>query len=64
MLLVIGLAVAALAASVYLVFVLEILKFKRVRMRQLQTLEPTTSAREIDARVRQEFETGEFERVG
>lgn len=64
LLLVIALALAALAASVYLVFVLEILKFKRVRMRQLQTLEPTTSEHEIDARVRQEFETGEFERVG
>jgi hypothetical protein len=33
-------------------------------MRQLQTMEPTTSEHEIDARVRQEFETGEFERVG
>ncbi|MGN6169287.1 MAG: MraY family glycosyltransferase, partial [Solirubrobacteraceae bacterium] len=64
LLLVVALAVAALAASVYLVFVLEILKFKRVRMRQLQTLEPATSEQEIDARVRQEFETGEFERVG
>jgi UDP-GlcNAc:undecaprenyl-phosphate GlcNAc-1-phosphate transferase len=64
LLLVIVLAVAALAASVYLVFVLEILKFKRVRMRQLQTLEPSTSEHEIDVRVRQEFETGEFERVG
>ena len=64
LLLVIALAVAALAASVYLVLVLEILKFKRVRMRQLQTLEPATSEHEIDARVRQEFETGEFERVG
>jgi UDP-GlcNAc:undecaprenyl-phosphate GlcNAc-1-phosphate transferase len=64
LLLVIALAVAALAASVYLVFVLEILKFKRVRMRQLQTLEPTTSEHEIDERVRQEFETGEFETVG
>jgi UDP-GlcNAc:undecaprenyl-phosphate GlcNAc-1-phosphate transferase len=64
LLLVIALAIAALAASVYLVFVLEILKFRRVRMRQLQTMEPTTSEHEIDARVRQEFETGEFERVG
>ena len=61
---VVALAVAALAASVYLVFVLEILKFKRVRMRQLQTLEPAASEHEIDARVRQEFETGEFETVG
>jgi hypothetical protein len=33
-------------------------------MRQLQTLEPDTSEHEIDVRVRQEFETGEFERVG
>ncbi|MBV8941427.1 MAG: undecaprenyl/decaprenyl-phosphate alpha-N-acetylglucosaminyl 1-phosphate transferase [Solirubrobacterales bacterium] len=64
LLLVVVLAVAALAASVYLVFVLEIFKFKRARMRQLQSLEPSTSEHEIDVRVRQEFETGEFERVG
>jgi UDP-GlcNAc:undecaprenyl-phosphate GlcNAc-1-phosphate transferase len=64
LLLVVALAIAALAASVYLVFVLEILKFKRLRMRQLQSLEPSTSEHEIDARVREEFETGEFERVG
>jgi UDP-GlcNAc:undecaprenyl-phosphate GlcNAc-1-phosphate transferase len=64
LLVVIALGGAALAASVYLVFVLEIFKFKRVRMRQLQTLEPTTSEHEIDVRVRQEFETGEFEQVG
>jgi UDP-GlcNAc:undecaprenyl-phosphate GlcNAc-1-phosphate transferase len=62
--LVAGLGAAALAASIYLVYVLEILKFKRLRMRQLQTLEPDTSEHEIDVRVRQEFETGEFERVG
>jgi UDP-GlcNAc:undecaprenyl-phosphate GlcNAc-1-phosphate transferase len=64
LLLVVALGVAALAASVYLVFVLEILKFRRVRMRQLQSLEPTTSEHEIEVRVRQEFETGEFEQVG
>ncbi len=64
LLLVIALGVSALAASVYLVFVLEILKFRRVRMRQLQSLDPTTSEHEIDVRVRQEFETGEFEQVG
>ncbi len=54
----------ALAASVYLVYVLEILKFKRRRVRQLQTLEPDTSQYEIEARVSRDIETGEFERVG
>jgi UDP-GlcNAc:undecaprenyl-phosphate GlcNAc-1-phosphate transferase len=54
----------ALAASVYLVYVLEILKFKRSRARELRTLDPETSEIEIDASVRRDIETGEFERVG
>jgi UDP-GlcNAc:undecaprenyl-phosphate GlcNAc-1-phosphate transferase len=54
----------ALAASIYLVYVLEILKFKRSRARELRTLDPDTSEYEIDASVRRDIETGEFERVG
>ena len=55
---------AALAASVYLVYVLEILKFRGRRARELRTAAPETSEHEIDARVQRDIETGEFERVG
>ncbi len=54
----------ALAASVYLVYVLEIFKFKRRRVRELQTLEPDTSEYEIEARVSRDIDTGDFEHVG
>ena len=64
LLLVIALAVAALAASVYLVFVLEILKFRRVRMRPAPNSGADHERTRDRRRVRQEFETGEFERVG
>ena len=59
-----AIGVIALAASVYLIYVLEILKFKSRRARELRTSEPDTSEHEIDERVRREVETGEFERVG
>jgi UDP-GlcNAc:undecaprenyl-phosphate/decaprenyl-phosphate GlcNAc-1-phosphate transferase len=58
-----ALALLALAASVYLIYVLEILKFRGVRARQLRTSDPATSEHEIDERVRRDIETGEFERV-
>jgi UDP-GlcNAc:undecaprenyl-phosphate GlcNAc-1-phosphate transferase len=48
------------AASVYLVWVLEILKLHRLRAWQLRRAEPDTAEHEIDARVRKEIETGEF----
>jgi UDP-GlcNAc:undecaprenyl-phosphate GlcNAc-1-phosphate transferase len=54
----------ALAASVYLIYLLEILKFKNRRTRELRTADPATSEHEIDERVQREVETGEFERVG
>jgi UDP-GlcNAc:undecaprenyl-phosphate/decaprenyl-phosphate GlcNAc-1-phosphate transferase len=57
------LATLALAASVYLVYVLEILKFKRLRAWQLRRLDPGTAEHEIDAAVERELETGEFEAV-
>jgi UDP-GlcNAc:undecaprenyl-phosphate GlcNAc-1-phosphate transferase len=62
--LMIAIGVIAIAASVYLVYVLEILKFKSFRARELRTSDPDTSEHEIDERVRKEFETGEFEQVG
>ncbi|HLY49048.1 MAG TPA: MraY family glycosyltransferase [Solirubrobacteraceae bacterium] len=59
----IGLGVVAIAASVYLVYVLEILKFKSFRARELREADPGTSEHEIDVQVARELETGEFERV-
>ncbi len=60
---VIALGVLALAASVYLVYVLEILKFRGVRARQMRTADPATSEHEIDTRVQHDLETGEFDRI-
>jgi UDP-GlcNAc:undecaprenyl-phosphate/decaprenyl-phosphate GlcNAc-1-phosphate transferase len=56
--------VVALAASLYLVYVLEILKFRGRRASELRTADPTTSEHEIDVRVERDIQTGEFERVG
>ena len=50
----------ALAASVYLVWVLEILKFRRLRQWQLRRAEPETAEHEINEKIEQELETGEF----
>jgi UDP-GlcNAc:undecaprenyl-phosphate GlcNAc-1-phosphate transferase len=52
-----ALLLVALAASVYLVYVLEILKLKRWRVR---TAEPGTSEHEIVAALEHDLETGEF----
>jgi UDP-GlcNAc:undecaprenyl-phosphate/decaprenyl-phosphate GlcNAc-1-phosphate transferase len=52
--------VVALAASVYLVLVLEILKLRRLRAWQLRHADPDTTEHEIDAEVERELETGEF----
>jgi UDP-GlcNAc:undecaprenyl-phosphate GlcNAc-1-phosphate transferase len=59
----VALAVLALAASVYLVYVLEILKLKTWRARELRRRDPSTSEHDIDERVRSDIETGEFDRV-
>jgi UDP-GlcNAc:undecaprenyl-phosphate GlcNAc-1-phosphate transferase len=56
---VIGLVVAA--ASVYLVYVLEILKFKRLAAARLHRLRPEASDAEIERDVILDFETGEME---
>ena len=65
---ILGFALVAVAASVYLVLVLEILKFRRFRereiRRQVETGEiPALSAREIEQEIDREVETGEFEAV-
>jgi UDP-GlcNAc:undecaprenyl-phosphate GlcNAc-1-phosphate transferase len=52
----------ALAASVYLVFVLEILKFRRFRERQLRRDATLTDA-QIEDEIEREVETGEFDAV-
>src|SRR5919202_2948455 len=58
----------AVAASVYLVLVLEILKLKRFRQFQLRRAhiaqgEPPPAEDEVDAKLARELETGEFEVV-
>jgi UDP-GlcNAc:undecaprenyl-phosphate/decaprenyl-phosphate GlcNAc-1-phosphate transferase len=58
-----GLLLVALAASVYLVYVLEILKFRSWRARELKSLEPETTEPQIERQVERDLETGEFERV-
>jgi UDP-GlcNAc:undecaprenyl-phosphate/decaprenyl-phosphate GlcNAc-1-phosphate transferase len=55
--------VFAALASVYLIYVLEIFKFKRLRTHQLRRVDPDTSDHEIAATVEREIETGEFEAV-
>jgi UDP-GlcNAc:undecaprenyl-phosphate GlcNAc-1-phosphate transferase len=55
-----GLLLIALAASVYLVYVLEILKLRRLRSWQLRNQDPDTSEHEIDDAVEEDLETGEF----
>jgi UDP-GlcNAc:undecaprenyl-phosphate GlcNAc-1-phosphate transferase len=57
------LVVIVLAASLYLVYILEIFKFKSVRTTELRSADPTTTEHEIDDRVQRDIETGEFERV-
>jgi UDP-GlcNAc:undecaprenyl-phosphate GlcNAc-1-phosphate transferase len=55
-----ALLLVAVAASVYLVWVLEILKLRRLRAWQLRRTDPDTSEHQIDEHVRKELETGEF----
>jgi UDP-GlcNAc:undecaprenyl-phosphate/decaprenyl-phosphate GlcNAc-1-phosphate transferase len=59
----VAIGLVALAASVYLVYVLEILKFRGLRARQMRTADPGTSEHEIDTRVAHDIETGEFDRI-
>jgi UDP-GlcNAc:undecaprenyl-phosphate/decaprenyl-phosphate GlcNAc-1-phosphate transferase len=55
-----GLLLIAFAASVYLVYVLEILKLRRLRAWQLRREDPDTSEHQIDSRLAEDLETGEF----
>jgi len=59
----IAIGAVALAASVYLVIVLEILKFGRARMTDLRETDPAAPEAEIRARAARDVETGEFTRV-
>jgi len=63
-LVIIALGLIAAAASVYLVYVLEILKFKSFRIRELRRVEPETGEHEHEQQAEREIETGEFEAVG
>jgi UDP-GlcNAc:undecaprenyl-phosphate GlcNAc-1-phosphate transferase len=58
-----GLGLLTLIASVYLVYVLEILKFKRLDAIRLRRVKPETSEAEIDDDVAARLETGEFDAV-
>jgi UDP-GlcNAc:undecaprenyl-phosphate GlcNAc-1-phosphate transferase len=55
-----GLLLVGLATSAYLVYVLEIVKLRKVRAWQLRRTDPDTSEHEIDEAVERELETGEF----
>jgi len=59
----VALGLIVLAASVYLVYVLEILKFRRLDTIRLRRLRPALSPAEIELDVVKHLETGEFEAV-
>jgi UDP-GlcNAc:undecaprenyl-phosphate/decaprenyl-phosphate GlcNAc-1-phosphate transferase len=59
----IGLGLIVVAASVYLVYVLEILKFRRLAAMRLRLLRPDASASEIEQGVVRDLETGEIDAV-
>ena len=58
-----GLFLLVLGASVYLVYVLEIVKFRRLDALRLRRMRPEATDAEIDADVEQRLETGEFDAV-
>jgi UDP-GlcNAc:undecaprenyl-phosphate GlcNAc-1-phosphate transferase len=62
-LVVIGFGLVVVTASVYLVYVLEILKFRRLDAMRLRLMRPEASPAEIDLDVAKDFETGEFQAV-
>jgi UDP-GlcNAc:undecaprenyl-phosphate GlcNAc-1-phosphate transferase len=59
----IAIGVIAFAASVYLVVVLEIVKFSRLRMIDLRRSHPTAPDAELRDRAARDVETGEFTKV-
>jgi UDP-GlcNAc:undecaprenyl-phosphate GlcNAc-1-phosphate transferase len=62
-LVVIAYGLVVVAASVYLVYVLEILKFRRLDAMRLRLMRPEASPAEIDLDVAKDLETGEFQAV-
>jgi UDP-GlcNAc:undecaprenyl-phosphate GlcNAc-1-phosphate transferase len=58
-----GLGLLTLIESIYLVYVLEILKFKRLDAARLRRFKPHASEEEVDADVAERLETGEFDAV-
>jgi UDP-GlcNAc:undecaprenyl-phosphate GlcNAc-1-phosphate transferase len=60
---VIGLALIVAIASVYLVYVLEILKFRRLDAVRLRRIRPEASPAQIELDVTKDLETGEFQAV-
>jgi UDP-GlcNAc:undecaprenyl-phosphate GlcNAc-1-phosphate transferase len=60
---VVGLGLIVAAASVYLVYALEILKFRRLDAMRLRLLRPEASPAEIELDVTKHLETGEFQAV-
>jgi UDP-GlcNAc:undecaprenyl-phosphate/decaprenyl-phosphate GlcNAc-1-phosphate transferase len=59
----IALALIVVAASVYLVYVLEILKFRRLDALRLRRLRPEASSAEIERDVVLDLQTGEYDAV-
>jgi UDP-GlcNAc:undecaprenyl-phosphate GlcNAc-1-phosphate transferase len=59
----IAIGLLVVAASVYLVYVLEILKFRRLDAMRIRLTRPEASPAEIDLDVAKHLETGEFEAV-
>jgi UDP-GlcNAc:undecaprenyl-phosphate GlcNAc-1-phosphate transferase len=60
-LIVAGLALLVAAASAYLVYVLEILKLRRLSAVRIRRLRPDAGETEVDRDVERQIETGEFE---
>ena len=58
-----ALLVVGVGASVWAIYVLEILKFRRFRAFQMRRADPETSEHEIDEQVERELETGEFRSI-
>ncbi|HEX4107840.1 MAG TPA: MraY family glycosyltransferase [Solirubrobacteraceae bacterium] len=56
-------ALGVLGASVYLVYVLEILKFRRLAAVSVRRLRPTATPAEVEQSVVAQLETGEFDTV-
>jgi hypothetical protein len=63
LLVLLALALIVVAASVYLVYVLEILKFRRLDALRIRRLRPGVSAAEIERSVVADLQTGEYDVV-